>query len=328
MCTAIYENAVRPILGRTLDLEYSYGESVVITPRLFQLRFLHLPPCPAHQAIVGVAYVHGGYPLYYDAMNESGLVAAALSFPESARYRHKRRGFYNLSSAELIPWLLCRCESLSEALSLLTRVNITSDPFSPELPTTPLHWIIADKERSVILETTSAGLRIHDAPVGVLSNSPPLEYQMTHLASYMRADSSPPANTLCPTVTLGHYSRGMGGLGLPGDFSSPSRFVKAVFAKSHTIHPKDSIGQISRFFHLMDTVSQPSGCSLSEDGRPIYTVYTACADLLSLKYYFTTYSCRQIRSVSLMGAPLESDRLIRYRMERRESIARATECGK
>ena len=320
MCTAIYESSPRPLFGRTLDLECSYGESIVLTPRLFELRFIHESSAPSHQAILGVACLHEGYPLYYDAVNEAGLAAAALSFMGNARYRPKRKGAYNIASAELIPWLLSRAESLSDALSLLRHTNITKYAVSREHEVTPLHWLIADKSGALTLETGVGGVKIYENPVGVLSNSPPFDYQMTNLANYMSAKSAPPQNTLCPDTELVHYSRGMGGLGLPGDFSSPSRFVRAVFAKNHTSAAKNKKEAVSRFFHIMDTVSQPRGSALTESGEPISTVYTCCADLSEKTYYFTTYDCRQIRAVTMSALPLDGDRPISFPMHFEEKI--------
>ncbi|MBO5415512.1 MAG: choloylglycine hydrolase [Clostridia bacterium] len=321
MCTAIYENKSRPLFGRTLDLEYSYGESVVVTPHRFPLRFLHEAENSAHLAIVGTAHIGDGYPLYYDAVNESGLAAAGLNFPDNAVYSPKREGFFNLASFELIPWLLSRCENLTDALRLLRRTNITPDAFSHDLPPTPLHWLIADRERAVTLEATSRGVQIYDNPVGVLTNNPPFDYHLTNLANFMSADSLPPKNTLCPSLQIKPYSRGMGGLGLPGDFSSTSRFVRAVFAKTHTAYAESESADIGRFFHIMDTVAQPRGCALTEEGAPICTVYTSCADLRSAEYYFTTYSCRQIRAVSLSELSLNTENLISYPMEQSENIS-------
>ncbi len=320
MCTAIYENQSRPLFGRTLDLEYSHNERVVITPRHFKLKFLREKEISSHKAIIGTAHIHNGYPLYYDAVNESGLAAAALSFPDNAVYRPYRDGARNIASFEVIPRLLSLCETISDAVALLEEINITNESFSTSLPSTPLHWLIADKNGAVTLECGSHGVQIYDNPAGVLTNSPPFEYHMTNLANYMQTGSLPPENRLCPSVELKHYSRGMGGLGLPGDFSSPSRFVRAVFAKNHTAPADNAEGEVSRFFHIMDTVSQPRGCALTEERKPIETVYTSCADLSSLSYYFTTYGHRQISAVSLEDTTLNGDSPICYAMERTESI--------
>ena len=296
MCTAVADGH---FFGRTLDLECSYGEQVVITPRAFPFHFRYEGASTAHLAMVGMAHVADHVPLYYDALNEAGLAAAALNFSHSTTYLTPRAGARNVASFEVIPWILGQCSTLPETVSLLEETVITADAFSPDLTPSPLHWLIADAHGALTLESTVDGLHIYENPVGVLANEPAFPYHMTHLSDFMSAGAKPPVNRLCPSVPLPHYSRGMGGMGLPGDFSSPSRFVRAVFAKHHTVHGETDAEEISRFFHVMDTVSQPRGCALTDEGKPISTVYTSCADMGTGTYYFTTYGCRRIRGVRM-----------------------------
>lgn len=306
MCTAISDGA---LFGRTLDLEYSFCESVVVTPRNFVFHFLYEGDVAPHYAIIGIAHVSEGVPLYYDAMNEAGLAVAALNFPDNAVYFKPRADAHNVASFELIPWLLSKCQSVSEARELLLKSNITDDSFSAELKTTPLHFIIADREKSLTVESTEDGLRVYDNPFGVMTNSPKFEYQSTHLQSFAALSSHPLKNKLCPSVELSQYSRGMGALGLPGDFSSPSRFVRAVFAKFQATIKRDKMEEINRFFHVMDTVSIPEGCVKTENGDDVFTVYTSCADMDGFCYYFTTYEERKIRRVELQKCALDTEEL-------------------
>jgi choloylglycine hydrolase len=317
MCTAISDSH---LFGRTLDLEYSYGEAVVVTPRNFAFDFIYEGENFSHPAIIGTAYVSGGYPLYYDAMNESGLAVAALNFPNCAVYRKYTCKKKNIASFELIPYLLSNCEDILSAKKLLENINIVSDSFSPSLTTTPLHWMIADKSGAIVAEPLSDGLKIYDNPFGVMTNAPTFPYHTTNLSNYMKLSPIPPKNDICPTAHLSPYSRGMGAFGLPGDLSSGSRFVRAVFAKSHTQKGDTSSANISRFFHIMDTVSQPRGIALTEDAQPISTVYTSCADLDSLCYYFTTYECRRIRGIRLNDIPPNSSKLTIFSMQENEDI--------
>lgn len=319
MCTAISDNYSRHLFGRTLDLERSYGESVIITPRAFPLKFKYSDTLNKHLAIIGVAHLAGGTPLYYDAVNEKGLAVAALNFSTSAIYHAPREGKRNVASFELIPLLLGKCESVSHAVGILEELNITPDSFSGTLPASPLHWIIADKRCAVTVESVADGLHIYENPFGVLTNEPPFPYHTANIANYMSLCPSAPENRIFPAANISPYSRGMGAVGLPGDFSSSSRFVRAVFAKAHTIC-EDHADGIGRFFHVMDTVSQPLGCALSENGRPISTVYTSCADTENCVYYFTTYDCRRIRAVSLSHADINSTTLTVFPVAAEESI--------
>ena len=318
MCTAIHDGA---LFGRTLDLELSYGESVVITPRNYRFDLLYAKREYQALAIIGMAHIYNGIPLYYDGMNESGLGAAALNFPSFAAYSEKKEGKINAASFELIPLILKSCKSLVEAKAMLGNINIVSDSISPSLPATPLHWIFADGKGSLVVESTADGIKLYDNAFGVLTNSPPFDFHIAHLSNFLHLSPAPPQNTLCPTAELMPYSRGLGTMGLAGDFSSASRFVRAVFCKSHTATNAAYPNAISRFFHIMDTVSQPLGCAVTDHGKPICTIYTSCADLSSGIYYFTTYSSRRICGIDMNSYDLECDAITRIDLPKSEDIA-------
>ncbi|MBQ8746273.1 MAG: linear amide C-N hydrolase [Clostridia bacterium] len=296
MCTAIHETKCGHLLGRTLDLEKSYGECVLHTPRKFSFAFRHEGICEQHLEILGVGIVQNGFPLYFDAMNDSGLCAAGLNFPGNAVYQPPCANRVNLASFELIPYILSYCRDVKDAETVLQSVNITADSFSAVMPPSPLHWIFADKERCIVAEPMQNGLILHENRFGVLTNNPPFPYHEWRLTDCMGIGADPLESRLCPGIDLTHYSRGAGGIGLPGDFSSSSRFIRAVFAKNHTAESSDPV---SRFFRMMDTVSIPNGCVKTETGENVRTVYTSCADTETMTYYFTTYTCRHIRAVRM-----------------------------
>lgn len=226
MCTAI---RYRGLAGRTLDLEHSFAEEVVITPRNYMRKFVFEGEILSKYALVGMAYVHLGVPLYYDAVSEAGLYMAALNFPNCARYHEARAGAINLASAELIPYILENSGSLAEAKEVLKRVNITPHSISESLPSTPLHWFLADGRESLSIEPTEKGLEITENPFGVLTNAPNFTYHTTRLADFLHLSTTQPENKKENWQGVSPYSRGMGALGLPGDYSSTSRFVRAAF---------------------------------------------------------------------------------------------------
>ena len=283
MCTAISKDN---LFGRTLDLDGSRGEEAVIMPRRFPIRFLRETDLQLHPAIIGCALVNEGVPLWFDAVNEHGLAAAGLNFPEYAVYLEPKKDKINLASFELIPFVLSKCRDIREASELLKHCNITPDSLSPELPATPLHWMIADSRGCIAAEQTSGGLIVYDDPFGVLTNSPPFP---VHRDAVM----------LNPKLTPSSSE------GLPGDWSSGSRFLRALFAKKYTAG-----GGVSDFFHMMDSVSVPLGCG-KKDWR---TVYTSCADLACGDYYFTTYENREIKKIAFDFADINSDSLAVFSM--------------
>ena len=312
MCTAATYRTKDHYFGRTLDYEVSYGEEVVVTPRNFPFHFRHMGSLPSHYAIIGMATVAGGYPLYYDATNEKGLSIAGLNFPGNADYKPLAEGKDNVATFELIPWLLGQCATVEEAKDYLTRMNLADTPFSPQFPVSPLHWIIADRDCAITVESVREGVRIYDNPVGILTNNPPFDYQMTNLTNYMSLSTEPPENYFSDQLNLTPYSRGMGMLGMPGDLSSASRFVRAAFTKLHSVSGTSESESISQFFHILGSVAQQRGCVHMGEGKYEITIYTSCCNTDRGIYYYTTYENSQITGVDMHRENLDGQQLSRY----------------
>jgi len=318
MCTAISFKTDEHYFGRNLDLEYSLDESVVVTPRRFPLVFRRMPALHTHLAMIGTAAIADGYPLYYDATNEAGLSIAALNFPGSAHYAPPHDEKSNLAPFELIPWLLAQCASTAQAKALLARVNLAAISFSDALPLSPLHFLISDKNASIVLEPMKTGLMIHGNPCGVLTNNPPFEAQMNHLSRFMALSSRDPENHLDPSLILTPDSRGMGAIGLPGDLSSPSRFVRAVFMKAHARCGHSQEESVTQFFHILQSVAHPRG-SVMVASRPEITVYSSCCTSRGV-YHYTTYENQQITAVDMHRENLDAQQLSIFPMIRCQQI--------
>ena len=312
MCTAATYCTKDHYFGRTLDYEVSYGESVVITPRNFPFVFRHTAPMEHHYAIIGMATVAGDYPLYYEATNEKGLSMAGLNFPGNADYKPLAAGKENVATFELIPWLLGQCATVAEAKVHLAEINLANTPFSEMFPVSPLHWILADRNEAITIESVKSGLQIYENPVGILTNNPPFDYQMTNLSNYLHLSTEQPENHFAPELGLAPYSRGMGMLGMPGDLSSASRFVRAAFTKLHSISGDTESESISQFFHILGAVSQQRGCVHMGDGKYEITIYTSCCNTDRGIYYYTTYENSQITGVDMHRENLEGEKLIAY----------------
>ena len=320
MCTAATYRTKDFYFGRTLDYYFSYGEEIVVMPRRYRLRFRAAAAMESHYAMVGMAHMAKGQPLYYDAVNEKGVGMAGLNFVGNAVYRKREEGKDNIAQFELIPWILCQCATVGEAREFLPRINITNIPFNDKLPLAQLHWILADKKESVVIESVEAGLRIYDNPVGVLTNNPPFDMQMAALRNYMALSVQPPKNTFAPGLTLDAYSYGMGAIGLPGDLSSQSRFVRAAFTKMNSVSGDGEKESVSQFFHILNSVDQQRGCCKLEDGNCEVTIYTSCCNADKGIYYYTAYDNHQITGVDMHREDLDADKLVRYETIREEQI--------
>ena len=307
MCTAIALRGRATLFGRTLDVEASFSERVIITPRNFKFNFLYEKSSLPHYAIIGMAHVFENAPLYYDAMNELGLAGAALNFPGFAHYFSKIENKRNIASFEIIPLVLSSCKNITEAKELLREANITNDEIDKNLRATPLHFMFCDKGSSIIIEQTSKGLKIYDNPFDVMTNSPDFLYHKSRLSDYSQLSPYPPKNIL--GLNYEPYSRGLGAFGLPGDFSSSSRFIRAFFVKSSTPCEENTKEAVNSFFHIMDSVSVPKGAVRSDDGVCFYTFYSSCMDLENKVYYLTSYSNREIREYSLYSQDLDGNEI-------------------
>ena len=319
MCTAATFLSKDFYFGRNLDYEFSYNETVTITPRNFPFDFRHLRKCDKHYAMIGMAFVQNDYPLYYDATNEMGLSIAGLNFPNNAFYPKKVRGKDNVAPFEFIPFILSKCKNVAEARKALSNLNICDEDFSKELPHSPLHWIIADKKECIVVEPLQEDLKVYDNPVGVLTNNPTFDFHLTNLSNYLSVTRNEPTNRFCEGLNLVPYSRGMGGIGLPGDLSSASRFVKAAFTKLNSLLGNNEVENVSQFFHILQSVEQQKGCCKVEKGFE-HTIYSSCCNADKCIYYYTTYNNSQIVGVDMKKENLDSENLKSYPLLKQEKL--------
>ena len=320
MCTAAAYKAKEFYFGRTLDYEASYGEEITVTTRNFVFDFHYMGECKNHYAIIGMAHVADNYPLYYDAMNEKGLCIAGLNFVGNAFFGDFEEEKENVAQYEVIPWILSQCADLNEAKEKLSKINITSAQFNEFYPSAQLHWLIGDKTGSVVVEAMSDGLHIYDNPVGVLTNNPPFEQQLFQLNNYMHLSPKQPKNTFGGDIRLKAYSRGMGALGMPGDLSSVSRFVRTAFTKENSKCGDTEEEMVSQFFHILGSAEQQRGCCEVREGEYEFTIYTSCCSASKGIYYYTTYDNHQISAVDMNKTDLNGDCLYRFPVIKNENI--------
>ena len=311
MCTAVSFLTKDHYFGRNLDYEFSYSETVTVTPRSFPLKFRRMGTIERHFAMIGMAFVQENYPLYYDATNEHGLSMAGLNFPGNADYKPEAEGLDNVTPFEFIPWILCQCKTVAEARVLLAKMSLLNEDFSPSLKLSPLHWMISDRDESIVVESVKDGLKVYDNPVGVMTNNPTFDFHMLNLANYMGLTREEPVSRFAEGFEIKPYSRGMGAVGLPGDLSSASRFIKAAFTRLNSMSGETEGESVSQFFHILASVAQQKGCCRVEHGFE-YTIYSSCCNTDRGIYYYTTYENSRITGVDMHRENLDGSELVSY----------------
>ncbi len=310
MCTAITYKTNNFYFGRNLDVERSYNERVVITPRNFKIKMRCVEVLKTHYAIIGMATVIDDFPLYFDATNEKGLSVAGLNFPQNAEYKPFNENLNNITPFEFIPYILGKCKNIYEAQDELSKINLVNINFSENLPLSPLHFIISDKTKTLTVESVKDGLKIYENPVGVLTNNPTFDYHLMNLNNYSSLHEGKGENKFSNEINFENYSLGLGALGLPGDFSSASRFIKATFVKYKSKSGRNENESVNQFFHILGSVSMPKGCVLVRDNEYEYTRYSSCCNTDKCIYYFKTYDDFNIKKFEINSFDLDSKTII------------------
>ena len=321
MCTAISYNHNSHYFGRNLDLEYHYDTAVTICPRNFPLIFRHTRPLNNHFSMIGMAYVNNNYPLFYEATNEHGLSIAGLNFPDNAVYYPMVKNMDNITPFELIPWILGQCKTISDTRQKLSNLNLINENYSNNLQLSPLHWLISDHQSSLVLEPMASGIKIYENPIQVLTNNPPFPYHMHNIANYMNLTAEAPVNRFSEHLNLKAYSRGMGAIGLPGDLSSASRFIKAAFVLHNSISDDTEVSNVSQFFHILDSVKQQEGCNKLGQGYE-KTIYSSCCNITKGIYYYKTYSNSRITAINMHSTDLNCQNLQCFPLRYTQDILR------
>jgi len=313
MCTSIAFRINDFYFGRNMDIDYSFGEKIVITPRNYPFSFRYAGTFKNHYAIIGTAAVADNYPLYAEASNEKGLCIAGLNFPDNAFYSSDNKADkFNIAVFELIPWILGKCSCVPEVKKLLEKTNLISESFSSKISTASLHWHIADKNCSVVLESTHDGMHIYDNPVDVLTNNPPFSFQITNLCQYSNLNVEPSENFLIKKSGVKPFGKGLGSFGLPGDFSPASRFVKASYLLANSVCGNSEYEKVSQFFHILDSVAVVNGSIEAENNVSYYTRYSCCINAGKGIYYYKTYNNNQISAVNMMNTDINSSFLTEF----------------
>lgn len=269
-------------VGRNFDYETSYKEELkVVAKGEFGCKY---------QIVGMVTGLVKDSPLFYDAMNSHGLVCGGLAFTDNAVYNPPKIGKINIPSYNFILEIVGGYKSVEEVKPILDKVNIIDKDFSNEMPSSPLHWFIADSKESIVVEQTKEGLRYYAADV--MTNNPP--YYMQKVVS--EADFEKIGK--CRFYLSEFETRGKETYNLKGDYTSEGRFSRLSWLKQQLEKSNESFNTISQAFHLCSSVEQIFGVT-NVNGKFEYTIYTVIYDMENKTIYLKGYNDLEIKYAKL-----------------------------
>ena len=302
MCTGIYfkDDNNNLYVGRNLDIPGDYHEHPIIMPKGYKINYRYLPTQTASYAVIGMGVNIDDYPLFFDSMNENGLSIMGLEFTGKNFYSsYEKNDVINLASFELPLYLLQNCQSINDVKDLVLKINITNINFNEHLTTQALHWMISDDKSSVVLESTISGIHLYNNDVGVLTNSPEFPWHIENLNNYINLVPQERKTTMWGKHKLTADFIGSGSLGLPGDTSSPARFVKAAYINTHYPIQQNEHSNVARLFNTLKAVSRPLGTVKLSNGELDRTVYSCCYSSKTKTYYYNFVNDYEVKLISL-----------------------------
>lgn len=296
------------LLGRTYDqfgnLE---GNRIAAVPRGQRMRLGIEEPgaIVTRYAFAGMAVMGLETPIMVDGINEKGLMGALLNFPAYADYGAQKGcgdgEETRVHPAFFVDYLLGTCAAVEEVAAAVGRVRLTEELIFGH--TMSVHYIFSDGTgQSIVIEPDKDGLTIHRDSIGVLANSPGYEWHLTNLSNYMHVDNLPKASReIDGRITAVFGEKQGGSLGLPGDYTSPSRFVRLAFMKHYAVKGKDEVDGIGRMFHAFAPVDIPEGIIRAGEGVEDYEMTLCCTAMCaeSRTYYFSVAGNRRICAIRL-----------------------------
>ena len=311
------------LFGRNMDIEYSFNQSIIFIPRNYKcVNKSNKKELTTKYAVLGMGTIFDDYPTFADGMNEKGLGCAGLNFPVYVSYsKEDIEGKTNIPVYNFLLWVLANFSSVEEVKEALKNANIVDIPISENIPNTTLHWMISDiTGKSIVVEQTKEKLNVFDNNIGVLTNSPTFDWHVANLNQYVGLRYNQVPEFKLGDQSLTALGQGTGLVGLPGDFTPASRFIRVAFLRDAMIkNDKDSIDLIE-FFHILNNVAMVRGSTRTVEEKSDLTQYTSCMCLEKGIYYYNTYENNQINAIDMNKENLDGNEIKTYKYNKTLSI--------
>ncbi|WP_297635014.1 choloylglycine hydrolase family protein [uncultured Clostridium sp.] len=325
MCTSLTLKSEdnKNFLARTMDFPLAFDESVHLIPRDFKwYSVADKKEQKSKYASLGMSVVMNNHPILADGVNEKGLCVATLYFPGFAHYeKNLSEDKINLAPYDFVYYALANCSDLEEVSEMVKNVEFIDVSLSFLGLTPPLHWIVTDRSgKSITIENTIDGLKITDNQIGVMTNSPEIGWHFTNLRQYIGVKPTQNNPVNWAGLDLSAFSQGGGTFSIPGDYTPPSRFVRAAYLKSVSVLAKDEIDGVTSLFHILANCEVPKGAVLKDGKELDFTLYTAAMCSESCTYYYKTYENSQISAISMSNEDLNRKDIKAFENKRKQKI--------
>lgn len=317
------------IFARTLEFASDLKSNIIVVPR--GTHYIGAAPGDKPglrwQSKYGIVGANAfDMPVTLDGMNEKGLHVGLFYFPGFSTYQDVQAADFDKTLApwELGVFILGTCSDVNEAVVAAHSVFVGNSVQRNMGFVPPAHYIVTDAAgNSVVLEFIDGQLKTHANPLGVLTNSPTFDWHMTNLSNFVTLTSENIEKLDLAGKVVRGLGQGSGMLGLPGDFTPPSRFVRAVaFSKSAVPVEKAKDG-VLQAFHILNQFDIPRGAARGiENGQEVadYTQWTAAADLQNRCFYFRTFDNSRLRAVHLKSLDFDAKDIKTISMQGEEQI--------
>ena len=344
--TAINSNifACTGLTLKTTDGNYVSGRTLEFGKELLDFEIVAVPKNFRYYGTIGnnekglewttkykqVGFGIVDYDIIADGINDQGLSCGMFYFPGYAKFQKltKDNKKNSLSAHELVSWILGNCATVEEVKDKLPKINVIGTELKELSCVPPLHFNVNDKHgHSIVIEYTNGKLTIFDNPIGIITNSPSFDWHLTNLRNFVGLTPSSNAQIDVNGLKLSPFGNGSGAFGLPGDFTPPSRFIRAAFFKLASIPSKNSFQAVCKIFHILNQFDIPEGANIyvtNGEKHTEITLWTSASDLKNLKYYFNTHNNRQIQMLELKNIDFEENKLLRFKYINKENIANIT----
>jgi len=320
------------IHARTLEFEVDMGSNVIVVPRGYKRQGMTPSGKNGKKWVSKYASIGAngaGVPWIFDGFNEKGLSIGLFYHPTTAVYMpYKKSNAKNtMAPWELGSYILENFATVEQVKKHIHQIVVPSVVFKAWGFVPPVHYIVTDASgKSIVIEYLKGKLNVFDNPLGVITNSPSFDWHMTNLRNYPNLSAVQPKTRKVGGVELKPFGLGAGFTGLPGDFTPPARFVRAVAFSTSRVPTQSGRDTVIQAFHILNNFDIPKGSAREahkdKHGNIIadFTTWTSASDLKNKKFYFRTYNDSQIRMVDLNKMNFNAKKIVTIPMASKEAI--------